>query len=603
MLVILLIFGAATTSPAEEWKVVHGMDNTHDLHPCCHQGLNVSFLKDLCAADRWCAGFSTTFGTLKYSATDLAPQSNTDFWVRISAPPAIPKVPTAMWPRPAQFSAGNRTVLIDPEKFEFHINGESFPLLEATLKRFAVILSNQGGGVGESIAESMLSGCDVQVSTNSTALTAETDESYELSVPDGSSQSRAKLSACTVFGAMRGLETFVALWSISDQIRPYKTPLVPCCSFSAAPLSVKDAPRFPHRGLMVDTGRHFLPVSILIDHLEAMSAARLNVFHWHITDTQSWPLELHSLPLATKAGAWDNFAVYSHEDVQEIVQEAHHRGIRVIPEIDMPGVHFDSMFRGYPGFAAKNVADGGSYQNIDPTKDEVWKALEALFGELAELFTDEVIHVGFDEVTLQKWNTTAILAWMGNQGMKELIDVESYILNRVRAIAATHNKKILIWDDPVAEGVVVPPQDIGVQVWDQSMQYVGQLSEKGYDIIYSAPFYLDNLGNTWDTIYANTDMDHSLPGVRGAEACMWGEQVDETNAISRVWPRAAALAELLWSPGWDDYPRIKQLNDVRLAEWRCRIRRRGVSAEPIYPDRCHGAGSAAAQASLISFMV
>ena len=119
------------------------------------------------------------------------------------------------------------------------------------------------------------------------------------------------------------------------------------------------------------------------------------------------------------------------------------------------------------------------------------------------------------------------------------------------------------------------------------MSLVNALLEQNYSVLYSSPFYLDNLVNTWDSMYSNSDLDPApLPGFHGAEACMWGEHVDETNALSRVWPRAAALAEILWSGGWDEYPRIPNFNSDRLAAWRCRVRHRGVAAEPVLPSWC-----------------
>jgi len=369
---------------------------------------------------------------------------------------------------------------------------------------------------------------------------------------------------------MRGLETLAGLWNTANR------------SFSAAPFQAKDKPRYPHRGLMVDTARHFLPVSVLLQHLEAMSAAKMNVLHWHLTDTQSWPIILASLPLAASAGAFDfSLATYSAADVATVVTAAGRRGIRVIPELDMPGGHFSSILKGYPQFGANITKSGAISQNLDPTNTEMWHLLDGMFAELAGLFPDQAIHVGFDEVDLQGWNTTAILKWMDDHQLKELKDVESYFLNRIRAIAAKYGKRLVIWDDPVGEDVLVNT-DTALQVWNAGMNLVSLLSQKGYSQVYSSPFYLDALANSWQDIYTNQDLEIELPGVLGAEACMWGEMVDETNAISRVWPRTAALAEVLWSPGYDSYPRFPAYNSDRLLNWRCNIRTRGVPAEPVY---------------------
>jgi len=173
--------------------------------------------------------------------------------------------------------------------------------------------------------------------------------------------------------------------------------------------------------------------------------------------------------------------------------------------------------------------------------------------------------------------------------MTSLTDVESYFLSRIRSIAASYNRRLIIWNDPIGEGVNVPV-DIALQVWNSGIPLVQSLLHRGYNVTYSSPFYLDHLENTWDVIFEQTDLDTATNNgtgtLLGAEACMWGEQVDITNAESRVWPRAAALAEILWSPGYGTYPRIASLNIERMEMWRCRARGRGVSAEPIQPGWC-----------------
>ena len=146
----------------------------------------------------------------------------------------------------------------------------------------------------------------------------------------------------------------------------------------------------------------------------------------------------------------------------------------------------------------------------------MWSGIEAMFAELATLFPDESVHVGFDEVDLQGWNTTGIRRWMHDRKMAGgLKDVESYFLTRVRAIAAANGKRLTIWDDPVGEGVEVNP-DVTLQVWNAGMDLVGALSAQGYKQVYSSPFYLDDLANTWDKLYDNTDLEGHLPGVLGA---------------------------------------------------------------------------------------
>ena len=347
--------------------------------------------------------------------------------------------PASVRPRPYKYDAGSTTLALRAP-FTFKATGVQSPLLTDTLARFTDILqapaSDEAAGAEgpESGGAVAMSGCNVHVASADEALNVHTDESYNMSVPS-TPGSYCSIKATTVYGAMRGLETFAALWNTADQ------------TFGSAPLTVQDKPRFKYRGLMQDTARHYLPLAILFDHLEAMSMAKLNVFHWHLTDAQSWPLELESLPLAAKMGAYDPVhATYSAADVKKVVDYAKRRGIRVIPELDMPAYHFESVLKGYPSWGAGVTVTGEHSGNLDPTNEAMWRGVAAMFAELAGLFPDESIHVGFDEVDLTGWNTTAIAAWMGKHAMSELKDVETYFMNRVRTIAEAHGKKLTIWD-------------------------------------------------------------------------------------------------------------------------------------------------------------
>jgi len=297
------------------------------------------------------------------------------------------------------------------------------------------------------------------------------------------------------------------------------------------------------------------------------------------------PLNLTSLPRAAEISAWAPQLTYNAQEVKSVVDFAYRRGIRVIPELDMPAGHFSSFVRGYPELAAGPTISGVFSQNLDPTNPEVFSALRKLFAELADLFPSREIHVGFDEVDLNGWNTTKIDAWMAHHNMTQLKDVESFFLDTIRELAKDVGFKTTIWDDPVGEGVTVPA-DVTLQVWGGGPDKVSSLCKQGYNVVYSSPFYLDHLDNGWDTIYSNTDLETPFTHFLGAEACMWGESVDKTNAVPRVWPRAAALAEILWSPGYDSYPRIPARNQDRLARWRCGVTGRGVAAEPVQAGFC-----------------
>jgi hypothetical protein len=267
MFVVVAIAAAAAATAADAttttadltdpgWKVVNGMDNQHNLDSRIRYGMNVSALKKQCEADKWCAGFSAFYGQLKYSAADLRHQANTQFYVRIPAPPVPEEIPVFLWPRPFKYTVGT-TELMLRGPIRFNATGISSSLLVDTLARYAKILE----GPEQPPSVGIMNGCDVHVETSDETLTAKTDESYDLMVPNGP---RCTITATTVYGAMHGLETFAALWNTANR------------TFPAAPLVVQDKPRYKYRGIMQDTARHFLPVQVLLDHLEAMSMAKVS---------------------------------------------------------------------------------------------------------------------------------------------------------------------------------------------------------------------------------------------------------------------------------------------------------------------------------------
>tara|TARA_B110000208_G_scaffold148446_1_gene179113 strand:- start:716 stop:2494 length:1779 start_codon:yes stop_codon:yes gene_type:complete len=563
------------------WRVVKGVDNLLDLKPCCTTA-NVSVLKAECIANKWCAGFSSHFGTLKYDVTVQNPQANNDMYIRSPPPPPLPTSPKPfnVWPLPSTFTNGSATVAVDTTRWTFSTaSGVAVdPTLTAAFKRYAQLLRRQSirvhGGGPTDISEdhdATLVGCAVNVHSTHVALVSGVDESYTLYVPSAIG-GVARIVAETVWGALHGLETLLQLTDGGTTI-------------INAPIAITDAPRFPHRGLMIDTARHFLPVGILLKHLDAMEASKMNVLHWHLMDQQSEPVNFTSLPLAALHGAYDvRHATYSGDDVRRVVAYANARGVQVIPEVDIPGGHSSSLLRGYPDIGAGATVKGGHSDNLDPSNPATWKLLTSLLTELASLFPSKHLHLGFDEVSIDAWNTTTINAWMGKEGLKDYVAVESYFLNRLNAIAGSLNKTVTIWDDPVQEGVDVP-KSIQLQVWNEGATSAVAFAKAGYTTILSNGFYLDNLSLDWRKIYV-TDLDGLPPLFVGAEAAMWGEHVDATNALARVWPRAAALGELLWSPGSASSPHIPSRNVNRLARWGCRMHARGVPAEPVQPGWC-----------------
>jgi len=228
-----------------------------------------------------------------------------------------------------------------------------------------------------------------------TIQSADEDESYSLEV----TPSVARLRAATVTGAMRGLETLQQL--VQSDGAGYFLPAV----------SIQDTPRFRWRGLMIDCRRHFMPVDVIKRTLEGMAAVKLNVFHWHLSEDQGFRIESPAFPKLAELGSDGLF--YTQEQARDIVAYARDRGIRVVPEFDMPG-HTSAWFVGYPDLASAPgpfhiEREFGVFNPVmDPTRESTYKFLDTFVAEMAAIFPDRFMHIGGDENNGAEWKATRI---------------------------------------------------------------------------------------------------------------------------------------------------------------------------------------------------
>jgi hexosaminidase len=364
------------------------------------------------------------------------------------------------------------------------------------------------------------------------------DESYTLDVTDR----QARLAAPTVVGALRGLETLLQL--LAGGRDGYYLPAV----------SIQDKPRFPWRGLLIDSARHFTPLEVIKRNLDGMAAVKLNVFHWHLTENQGFRVESRKYPKLHLLGS--DGLYYTQTEVRDIIEYARQRGIRVVPEFDMPG-HTTAWFVGYPELASAP----GPYQierqwgifdpAMDPTREDLYKFLDGFIGEMAALFPDAYLHIGGDEVNGKQWNANPkIQAFMQAHGLKGDHALQAYFNQRLLKIIQKHGKKMIGWDEVLHPDL---PKDTVVQSW-RGQESLAQAAKQGYSGILSSGYYLDLMQPTdehylVDPIAANSDMTpEQLARVLGGEACMWSEYVSAETIDSRIWPRLAAIAERLWSP-------------------------------------------------------
>ena len=370
------------------------------------------------------------------------------------------------------------------------------------------------------------------------------DESYSLEV----TSLAAHLHAATVVGAMHGLATLEQL--VQSDASGLFVPAV----------SIQDAPRFRWRGLMIDCARHFITVEVLKHTLDGMAAVKLNVFHWHLSEDQGFRIESRAFPKLTELGSDGLF--YTQEQARGIVAYARDRGIRVVPEFDMPG-HTSAWFVGYPDLAS---APGpfqierrfGVFDPVmDPTRESTYKFLDSFIGEMAAIFPDHFMHIGGDENNGVEWKASPrIQTFMRERNLKDTPALQNYFNQRLLKLLEKHGKHMIGWDEILTPD---PPKDIMVQSW-RGFDSLATGAKNGYRGILSAGYYLNLMSPAAahyavDPLPQGSDLSPEQQAlILGGEACMWEEQTSSQSIDSRIWPRTAAIAERLWSP--------RSVNDV-----------------------------------------
>jgi len=441
-----------------------------------------------------------------------------------------------LMPMPARLSVGSGKLIMNAG-FSVRIAGYSDRRLQAAAARLETRVSRQTGIPLQRAAKDVLI---VECQARGAEYPAlSDDESYRLDV----TESFARLRAPTVTGALRGMETFSQLIAADAE------------SFYVPVLQIEDRPRFPWRGLMLDVSRHWMPLPVIERNLDAMAAVKLNVFHWHLADDQGFRVESKLFPKLQGLGSDGNF--YSQDEVRRVVAYARDRGIRVVPEFDMPG-HTSSWFVGYPELASapgpyRIERNWGIFEPVmDPTREEVYKFLDSLLGEMTGLFPDPFFHIGGDEVLDKQWkNNASIQAFAKKNRLDSSAALHAYFNRRVQALLAKHGKQMIGWDEVLAPEL---SRDVVIQSW-RGQKSLADAARGGHRGVLSFGYYLDHMQRasehyhvdplSKETAALNTQ-EAAL--ILGGEACMWTEYVDAENVDSRLWPRLAAIAERLWSP-------------------------------------------------------
>ena len=579
-----------------------------------------------------------------------------------------------LMPLPSKLELGSGSFKINSD-LGYSVTGSANPKIEKALDRFYSRLGDISGNEIEK-----MEGAQVLIdykNVNGEYPSLKDDESYSLQISD----SKIRLSANSDTGILYGLESLFQLAKLENEAWVFPE------------IELKDNPRFPWRGLMVDAARHWVSKETVLRNLDAMAAVKMNVLHWHLTEYQGFRVESKKYPKLHEMGSQGNY--YSQEDIAEVVSYASDRGIRVVPEFDVPG-HTTSWFVGHPELASAPgpyVLDsvfGILDPVMDPTRDEVYEFLDGFIGEMAELFPDDYLHIGGDEVKPAQWEASpAIQDFMKENNIEDSHELQAYFNIRLQKIVVKHGKQMMGWDEIIHPDL--PKDGIAVQSW-RSHKSLWDAARSGNKGVLSSGYYLDHKrpsafhykvdpmkiegGVTIDIDSTNwkgyqcrlfvqdTEIDghlyvfgegENLRGVMnfmdnasdfsnaqlegetmtfsaetsfgtinyelttkgdsingeasiamftidvkgkqmggsgmtdgeplpkfekiqpltleeqknilGGEACMWSEMVDDRTVESRIWPRAAVVAEKLWSPQVltsnveDMYRRLMLLDD------------------------------------------
>ncbi len=455
--------------------------------------------------------------------------------------PAFAQQPALnLMPMPAAVQAGNGELLITPE-FKIALTGYDEPRLHRAIERMLHTLSRQ---TGLTFASQLAKEPDARLvihceRAGKPVQELGEDESYKLEVtPVG-----ARLSAPQPLGVLRGLQTFLQLVGTRAN------------GFSAPAVIIDDRPRFPWRGLLLDVCRHWMPPEVVRRTLDGMEAVKMNVLHWHLSEYQGFRVESKTFPKLHGMGSDGNF--YTQAEIKELIEYARDRGIRVVPEFDMPG-HSTAWLVGHPELGA----GPGPYElerqwgvfdrSMDPTRESTYKFLDKFIREMARLFPDQFFHIGGDEVTGKDWDANpAIQEFKRAHNMPTNAALQTYFNQRIETLVKKRHKQMVGWDEIQHPEL---SEEVVIQSW-RGPKGLAAAARAGHRVLLSNGYYLD-LVQPAEQHYLNDPLggeatsltDAEKQRVLGGEACMWAEWITPETVDSRIWPRNAAVAERLWSP-------------------------------------------------------
>lgn len=479
-----------------------------------------------------------------------------------------------LMPVPADVEFGTGKLIISSE-FPYRITGPESDRLNAAVDRFLNRLSqNTGIFLDRADLEAEANTADpvlfIEIERVGQLVLGE-DESYSMQINDQS----IMVTSATDLGALHALETLLQLLDNGDG--RYFFPAV----------EINDRPRFPWRGLMLDVCRHFQPVGAVKRQLDAMALVKLNVLHLHLSEDQGFRVESKVYPRLHRFGSDGKY--FTQTQIQEIIDYAADRGIRVVPEFDMPG-HSTSWLVGYPELAAidsiYSIERGWGVKNpvLNPINETTYEFLDNFIGEMAGLFPDQYFHIGGDENNGKHWSRSAeIRAFMAENGYENTHQMQTYFIDRVKGIVAGHGKTVVGWDEIFDPGM---DQAIITQFWSHhGMEKMTSAMESGFRGIVSNGYYIDLFWPAERHYLMDPVRNQDLAGqpaeanILGGEATAWAEFITPELIDRRIWPRTAAIAERYWSPA-----SVNDVDDMyrRLARTSLRLERIGLNHRSTY---------------------
>ena len=543
---------------------------------------------------------------------------------------------TVLWPLPTSYTLDTTTTIFNPAMVTLESNtGEDnihTTRLQQAVQRQVDMLTARGG----EISGSTPGGISINVDLHGDDIVpwVGMDESYTLSI-NSSDNVVVTITAETYFGARHAIETLFQLTEWDS----YNTAYVVLDN-----VSIQDEPFYPHRGISLDTARNFFPVSKIKEVIDSLSYSKMNVFHWHITDTQSFPLSLTSLPDFVKYGAYSSEMVYTRADVEDLVSYATERGVVVIPELDAPahvGAGWEAVDESLTVCRNKEPWHHWCVQppcgQLNPAIPAMYDVLQTIHREILDMFnpvknmnTRATYHMGGDEVHFGCWNSSdSIVEWLNNEGKERNEEGFMYLWNyfQTESLKRVENSSldmgmpspsIMLWSSHLTHPEHIhylDPEKYTIQIWTDSTDCdeptIKAVAEAGLKMVFSNVdgAYLDcgfagwvTDGNNWcspykgwQAIYENdphkiierhnvVNEEEAKMNILGGEVAMWSEQTDEMSLMTKVEPRAAAYGERLWrgpsAGGWREA-------ESRMVRHRERLRVRGVGADALVQRWCN----------------